>query len=127
MNNVELTKQFYNAFKNKDSQTYLSLCDKDIQWITLDGMPSGGRYVGVKEIFENYFPKMLSNFKEFHAIPEEYIESQDGVIVIGRYTGISKKDKQFDVPFSHVYEINNGKITKFRQFTDTSKIQESLS
>ena len=127
MNNVDLIKKFYNAFKNKDYKTYLSLCDENIQWITLYGMPNGGKYVGVKEIFEGYFPKMLSNFKEFHAIPEEYLESKDGIVVIGRYDGISKKDKKFNVPFSHVYEIKDDKITKFRQFTDTNKIQESLN
>ena len=37
-------------------------------------MPNGGTYVGVKAVFEDYFPKMLSNFKEFHAIPERFLD-----------------------------------------------------
>jgi uncharacterized protein len=90
------------------------------------GMPNGGKYVGVKAIFEDYFPNMLSNFKEFHANPEEFLESKDNVIVLGRYLGVSKIGKTFDVPFSHIYDIKENKILKFRQFTDTQKIHESL-
>ena len=105
---------------------YPQLCDEKIEWITLEGMPHGGKYVGLKAIFEDYFPHMLKNFTEFHAIPETFLESKDHVVVIGRYSGSSKIGKKFDVPFSHIYQIKNDKIIKFRQFTDTEKIQESL-
>lgn len=127
MTNEELIRKFYDAFKNKDMKVIDQICDEKIEWNTLKGMPHGGKYVGLKAIFEDYFPKMLSNFNEFHAIPQEYLESKDHVIVIGRYQGISKTDKKFDVPFSHIYEIKNNKILKFRQFTDTKILQESLS
>ena len=126
MSNVELIEKFYAAFKNKDKETYLSLCDDNIEWQLADGMPNGGRYIGKSAVFEEYFPQMLSNFKEFHAIPEQITDMKDHVMVTGKYTGISNKEKPFDVPFSHVYHIQNEKIVQFRQFTDTDKINESL-
>ncbi|MFB5607714.1 MAG: nuclear transport factor 2 family protein [Candidatus Nitrosomaritimum yanchengensis] len=126
MSNVELIQKFYVAFKNKDKETYLSLCDDNIEWQLADGMPNGGRYIGKSAVFEEYFPRMLSNFKEFHAIPEQITEMKDHVMVTGKYTGISNKEKSFDVQFSHVYHIQNEKIVQFRQFTDTDKINESL-
>ena len=127
MSNVELIRQFYDAFKKKDMNVINQLCSEQIEWNTLKGMPHGGKYVGLKAIFEDYFPNMLSNFKEFHAIPQEYLESKDVVAVIGRYQGVSKKDKNFDVPFSHLYNIQDNKIIKFRQFTDTKTLQDSFS
>lgn len=127
MSNEELIKKFYVAFKNKDMKIIHQVCDESIEWNTLKGMPHGGKYVGLKAIFEDYFPNMLSNFKEFHAIPDEYLESKDHVTVIGRYQGISKIGKKFDVPFSHVYLVQENKIKQFRQYTDTKTIQESLS
>lgn len=127
MTNTELIKKFYVAFKNKDRDTYLSLCDENIEWQLADGMPNGGKFVGKHAVFDEYFPKMLSNFKDFHAIPEQITDMKDHVMVSGRYTGISKTNKVFDVPFSHVYHIQNGKIVQFRQFTDTDKIRESSS
>ncbi|MBS3922292.1 MAG: nuclear transport factor 2 family protein [Nitrosarchaeum sp.] len=126
MSNIELIKKLYDAFKNKDTEKYPVLCDENIEWITMDGMPNGGRYVGLKAIFGDYFPGMLKNFSEFHAVTEQFLDSTDHVIVIGRYLGISKKGRKVDVPFSHVYQIKNNKIIKFRQFTDTKKIQDSI-
>jgi len=127
MSNLDLIKKFYIAFKNKDKDTYLNMCDENIQWQTSKEMPNGGKYVGKKEIFENYFPKMLENFKEFHAIPEQILDLKDHIMVTGRYQGISKKGKKFDIPFSHVYHIQENKIIQFRQFTDTEKFQNSLN
>jgi len=125
MTNQELIKNFYNSLKNKENR-YLDFCHENIVWETMDGMPNGGKYVGVKAVFEEYFPKMLSNFKEFHAVPEQFLDFTDHVVVIGKYQGVSKYDKNFDVPFSHVYLIQKNKIIQFRQFTDTQKIHESL-
>jgi ketosteroid isomerase-like protein len=127
MSNEELIKQFYVAFKNKDEKTYLKLCDENIEWITMDEMPNGGTYNGKKQVFENYFPNMLSHFKEFHAIPEQITGLKDHVMVTGRYQGVSKQDKEFDVSFSHVYLVEENKIKQFRQFTDAQKIQETLN
>jgi ketosteroid isomerase-like protein len=127
MSNEELIQQFYIAFKNKDEKTYLELCDENIEWITMDEMPNGGTYIGKKQVFENYFPRMLSNFKEFHAIPEQITGLKDHVMVTGRYQGVSKQDKEFDVSFSHVYLVEENKIKQFRQFTDAQKIQETLN
>jgi len=126
MTNVELIKKFYHAFKNKDPESYLVLCDENIEWQLSEGMPNGGVYMGKDAVFKEYFPKMLSNFKEFHAIPEHITDMKDHVMVTGKYHGISKKGKSFEVSFSHVYHIKDNKIVQFRQFTDTGKITESL-
>ena len=126
MTNVELIKKFYHAFKNKDTETCRSLCDENIEWQLSEGMPNGGVFVGKDAIFKEYFPKMLSNFKEFHSIPEHISDMKDHVMVTGKYQGTSKKGKSFEVSFSHVYHIKDDKIVQFRQFTDTEKITESL-
>ena len=36
MSNEELIKQFYVAIKNHDKETYLKLCDKNIEWQTFN-------------------------------------------------------------------------------------------
>ena len=127
MSNVDLIKKFYSAFKNKEKDILLDCCDEKIQWQLSDGMPNGGTYVGKEAIFDEYFPKMLSNFKEFHAIPEQFTDMKDYLMVSGKYCGLSNNDKSFEVSFSHVYYIRENKIIQFRQFTDTQKIQESLN
>ncbi|KEQ57051.1 ketosteroid isomerase protein [Marine Group I thaumarchaeote SCGC AAA799-E16] len=126
MSNQELIKNFYISFQNKETD-FSDFCHENIEWITMDDMPNGGIYVGIKSVFEDYFPKMLSNFKEFHALPERFLDFKDHVMVVGKYHGISNTNKEFTITFSHVYLIQDKKIVQFRQFTDSQKIQESLT
>ena len=68
----------------------------------MDGMPNGGRYVGLKSVFEEYFPRMLSHFEESHANPIEFLSIDDKVIVFGRI-GVIKNMQKFYCSFlSHV-------------------------
>ena len=124
-NNEKLIKDFYDSFKNKD-HVYRSFCLDNVEWITMDGMPNGGRYIGIKSVFEEYFPKMLSNFEEFHANPTEFLCVDDKVIVFGQYLGKTKLSKNFIVPFCHLYTIKDGKIFRFKQYTDTQRIHDAL-
>ncbi len=123
--NEKLVKDFYDSFRNKD-QVYSSFCQDDIEWIAMDGMPNGGRYVGLKSVFEEYFPNMLSNFEEFHAEPTEFLCIDDKVIVFGRYLGQTKIGINFIVPFYHLYTIKDGKISQFKQYTNTQIICEAM-
>ena len=126
--NVELIKKFYTAFKNQDKPTYLQLCDDNIQWIVMENMPNGGTHIGKKEVFENYFPSLFLQFLEFHAVTEEFLDAGDQITVLGKYKGRTKKTKKpFESPFAHIYTIKDGKIIKFRQYTDTVKIQDILN
>lgn len=121
---MEFIRKFYELFKKGDKQ-YLQMCDDDIEWVVMEGMPYGGKYIGKRAVFEDYFPKLFSNFAEFHAITEQFFDAGDTVVVTGRYE-IAKSDKMIVVPFAHLYFIENNLITKFRQFTDTQKIREVL-
>jgi ketosteroid isomerase-like protein len=61
----------------------------------------------------------------FAVTPEEFIAAGDTVAVVVRYTGTGKDTgKQLDLPVAHVWDVDNGKIAKFRQFIDTAKFLE---
>ncbi|HEY8110421.1 MAG TPA: nuclear transport factor 2 family protein [Candidatus Nitrosotenuis sp.] len=124
--NADLVKKFYSSFKAKDKQTYLQLCDDNIEWTITDNISLGSTYLGKTAVFEKYFRHLFSNFAEFHAMPEEFSDVGDVVVVLGKYQIVTKKSGQaILIPFVHVYTIKNEKITKFRRYTDTVKIQEA--
>ena len=123
--NVDIIKNFYDAFKKNDTSLN-EFCHNDIEWITMKGMPNGGRYIGLKAIMEDYFPNMLSHFGEFQALPKEFLARKDRVVVFGKYHVKSKSGKEGKVPFCHVYTIHEQKILKFEQHIDTKKIQDYL-
>lgn len=124
--NVNLIKKFYAYFRSQDRQNYLQLCSDDLEWMVMESVPGGGTYKGKKAVFEEYFPRLFSNFTEFHAITEEFLDAGDHVTVLGKYQMVTKKSKKkIESPFAHVYTLKSGKITKFRQYADTVKIQEA--
>jgi ketosteroid isomerase-like protein len=127
--NVDLVKEFYLQFKNQSKQSYMDLVDDNVEWTTMEYMPNGGKYIGKSDVFEKYFPAMLSNFKEFHAIADEYLDmGNDCVLVIGSYTVKPiKNTNDIKIPFAHIYKIRNKKIHSFRQYTDTAKIIKTLT
>lgn len=62
---------------------------------------------------------------QFHI--EEYLDAGRSVIAIGFYEGIHRTThKSFRSPATHVYDIVNGKVAKFRQFTDTKVIWDAM-
>lgn len=126
MSNVELLKRFFALFGSGDKQGYLQLCDDEIVGHALEGMSSGGRYVGKEAAFGGYFPNMLVNFSEFHADPAEYIDAGSSVVVLGKYSGRSRAGREFEAPFAHVYTFRDDRIATFRQYTDTAKIRQAL-
>jgi hypothetical protein len=126
--NVDLVKKFYSAFKAKDKQTYLQLCDDNIEWAVMDGMPGGATYIGKTAVFEKYFRNLFSNFAEFHAVTEEFLDAGHVIVVLGKYQMVSKKSGEtFTSPFAHVYTVKNDKIVRFRQYADTLKIQSATN
>lgn len=122
--NVYLVRKFYESLKS-DDKSYLEMCTDDIEWMVMKNMPNGGTFVGKVAVFDEYFPNMLRNFSEFHALTEEFLDAGQNVIVTGRYVGTSNIGRKFDVPFAHIHTIRGNKISRFRQFTDASIIQDA--
>lgn len=123
--NIELVKKFYSLFGNRDRK-FLELCDDGIEWTVMKNMLNGGTHTGKSGVFDGYFPKMFSNFAEFHVSTDEFMGVDDTVIVLGTYHIVSKSKNKFDAPFAHIYIIKNNKIAKFRQYTDTAEIQKAM-
>lgn len=70
---------------------------------------------------------MLSNFAEFHAVTEEFLDAGESVVVLGKYKGMTKDtNRKFEAPFAHVYTVKEGKIVAFRQYADTARIHQAL-
>jgi len=120
--NENLLKKFYSGVLDLKL-----LLDPDVSWEISDGFPFGGTYIGIKAVLNDFFPKLLEKFDDWHVLPEEFFAIDDNVIVTGRYAGIVKSTRnKIDAPFVHIWTIKNGKATRMRQFTDTAKFHEVI-
>ena len=119
---VELVKGVYDAFGRGDIPTVLAALDADVEWIE----PGGGRAPsgtlrGVDSVASEVFgPSVIpGHFDEFKVTPQDFIDARDAVVVTGRYTGRSKSGTALDAPFCAVWQIRDGKLARYQNYTDS--------
>jgi hypothetical protein len=122
MTAIEIVKRSYDAFEAKDMDGVMGDMHPDIEWQQAQGLPHGGTYRGLAEVKRNIFDPLDEEWwDEFTARPDEFLDAGDQVVVLGRYRGRAKATgKELDVPFVHVWTIENGQAIRFRQFLDTA-------
>lgn len=123
--NVDFVKGVYEAFDRGDVPAVLGAFADDIEWVEAEGMPYGGVYRSPDAVAQNVFGPITSDVDGFALVREEFIASDGAVAAVVRYTGTGKASgKALDVPAVHVWDIRDGKLTRFRQFIDTVKYAE---
>jgi uncharacterized protein len=122
MSSVEIVKRSYDAFARGDLDAVLGDMDPEIEWHQAQGLPHGGLYRGLEEVRANIFdPLDEAWWDDFTAVPDEFLDADDEVVVIGRYRGVGKHTgKQLDVPFVHIWTMRGSKAIRFRQYLDTA-------
>ncbi len=119
--NVEIIKRWYES----PGREFL---DPNSEWLLAEGFPAGGRYVGSEAVFEEFFPRLLSNFSEWGAKADEILDAGDFVVALGHYQGRAKTTgTEMKSPFAHVWKLSNGKIVQVRQYVDTVLVARALA
>lgn len=125
--NVDIVESTYEAFARGDIPSVLDALHPDVIWTEMEGFPTGGTYVGPERVLNEVIMPLGSDWESFQAKPDEFLEADDRIVVLGRYTGTYKATgKGTSVPFAHVWTVRDGKIVKFVQYTDTLLVSKVL-
>lgn len=125
--NLDGVQGVYDAFAKGDIPAVLGFLASDIEWTEAEGFPYGGTYNGPNAVLEGVFMRLGTEWDGFAAVPDEFIDAGDTVVVLGKYSGKYKATgKSFQANFAHVWKLREGKAIKFLQYTDTLKVQEAL-
>ena len=121
MSAVDTVRRSYDAFASGDLDAVVASMHDEIEWQQAQGLPHGGTYRGLAEVRKNVFDPLERDWwSAFSAVPEEFLDAGDQVVVLGRYHGVAQgTGKPLDVPFVHVWSLRDGKAWRFRQFLDT--------
>ncbi len=123
--NVDVVRSIYEAFGQGDTDS-LATALAETEWHEAEGMPYGGTFVGAEAIFENVFGPIAQDVDGFTARPDEVLDGGDEKVVsLGRYAG-QASNGPVDVPFAHVWTVQDGKIVRFVQYTDTKLFGEAV-
>jgi uncharacterized protein len=119
---VDIVRRSYVAFERGDMDAVMADMHPEIEWHQAQGLPHGGLYRGLEEVRRNIFDPLDEEWwDEFTAVPDEFLEAGDQVVVIGRYRGTAKETgKQLDVPFVHIWSMSGDQAIRFRQYLDTA-------
>jgi hypothetical protein len=120
--NLDLIKGLYEAFAAGDVPAVLARMSPDIVWNEAENFPyaDGNPYRGPEAILTGVFARLGSEWESFSAIPEEYLDAGDTIVVLGRYRGTCRATgRALDAQLAHVWRVEDGKAASFQQYTDT--------
>jgi uncharacterized protein len=125
--NVAFVKKAYADFLAGNIPAVLSVLSDDVDWTTPGtGIPTAGARHGKAEV-KAFFEAVAATWEFTSFQPHEYIASGDIVTVIGAYTAIARATRRtVTSEWVMLWKIQNGKLTWFREFTDTQALAEAL-
>ena len=126
MTNVDLVKQAYSDFSTGNVAGVLALFDPAIEWCESKGMPfvkGDGIFIGAEAVVTNVFMNLPVSFDGFNISVNEIFGADDKVVMVGYYMGTNKATgNPFKANATHIWTVNNGKLTHLFQAVDTATI-----
>ncbi len=129
LSHVERARKLYADFASGDVPAVLESFDPRIEWREADGhpyQPGGAPFRGPQEVVDKLFARIGQEWHGFSVAPEAFHASQDGAVVVveGRYTGtFTATHRGLDAEFCHVLTYRDGKLARFRQYSDTEQFR----
>ena len=127
--NIEVIRNIYAAFARGDGPAALSSMDPTIVWNEAENFPyaDGNPYVGPASVAEGVFFRLATEWDDFQAVPAEFFDAGDTVVVTGRYRATYKATQaSLDAQFAHLWRVRDGKVVAFQQYTDTAQAQGAI-
>jgi ketosteroid isomerase-like protein len=127
VNPLEIVKSFYAALGSGNRLAALNLAAPCIQWTKV--FPGyAGKWSGPDAVRQNLFERLSKEWDDYRVAPKSFVAENTIVVVFGSYTGVYKRNgKSLIAPFVHRWEVIDGKITNFQQYTDTASVQAVLT
>ena len=128
--NTKVVQDAYAAFGRGDVQSILNSLTDDIQWRAVIGagkhVPYSGERRGKAAVGE--FFKQVAESEDFEVFePREFTAQGDTVVAVGHYRAkVKKTGRSFESDFAMVFTLKNGKVSAFREFTDSAAINAAF-
>ena len=123
---VELVTTGYANFTTGDIPAVLASFAPEIVWTIPGPHQVAGRYVGPSGVAE-FFGKLAAGYSRLELTVERYVSSgDDEVIAIGHHDGSGPGGTFENLGFVHIWQLRDGLVTAFREYTDTEALGRAL-
>ena len=121
--NVTLIKNMYEAFKRGEIETIIAALTPDVDWQVYGNphdYPTIGRWKGPNGA-QDFFRTVAEMQDVTEFAPRDFYAAGDKVFALGRYGWkVRKTGKAAGGEWCHVFTFKNGKVSQFREYTDTA-------
>ena len=91
------------------------------------GFPYAGTYVGPDAIIDGVFKRIGEEWDGYTFTLEKLVDGGTTIVGIGTYSGTYRKTgKPMSARVVHVWEMGDGKVVSFEQFTDTKLVAAAM-
>ena len=123
MTSAEVARSFYNAVEGGDLPGGLALLAPDCAWKEMESFAPAAVYHGPDEVREQIFFRIGSEWEGFALTVDAVLDAGDTAVGIGTYSGTFKATgRSMKARVVHVFQVRDGMIVAFEQFTDTLTI-----
>jgi uncharacterized protein len=129
MDELTAVKRFYDLLTSGDSAAALGLLHPDIEWTEAERTPYfAGTMRGVDAVVAGLFEPLAHDFDGFTTVPSDLLRDGSRVASFGRDTGTARSTgRVMSAPFVHLWTVEDGRLRRFTQFTDSAAWNEALA
>jgi len=124
---MDAVRSYYNSLALGHRQMLMELLHPRVRIELPEGFPCTQRsYEGLKAYFEEFLFAIYGAF-DLDFVVEEFLECGPEVAAVGRHKGRALRTGiPFDVPFVHLWTIEEGYLVHGRMFTDTAVLRDAV-
>jgi ketosteroid isomerase-like protein len=122
--NTWVVQKVYEKVAARDVEGLLALFAADIEWQVpaMDNVPFAGTWRG-HDGLAKFFRTVSDTQEVVEFRPEQFIAQDRVVVVLGHFVmRVKATGRQSASDWAHVWMIDAGKVTHFREFVDTAAV-----
>lgn len=126
--NLDIIKRHYAASAAGDLAGMLADVADDVRWTEMAGFPCAGSWTGRQQIISNVFQLLARDWINYRFELERLYDAGDSIIASGEYAGVFRATgKTMRARVVHIWQLEDGKIRAFEQFTDTLLVRQAMA
>ncbi len=123
--NLEVVQGIYAAYAKRDFAGFFARLDPQVEIRQTRQLPWGGEYRGHDEARALF--KKVAELTQTTPEPEEYVESGETVVAIGRLKGRAlQTGKPIDVRIVHAWTLRDGLVIRYDAYMDAPRRLDAL-
>lgn len=126
--NLAVVQSAYAAFGRGDLPALLDCLSADVQWDHAGPsvIPWAGSFQGHQGV-QQFFAGIAATVDIEAFAPAAFVADGDRVVVLGsEQVRVKRNGMVYHTPWAHAFTLANGKITSFREYTDTAGIAAAV-